>query len=116
MQKKRTQYYYVVPLLLCFISIHAWAEDQSLLVHTHRGTVVNVQADKLVVQGLSEKKKEHTYEVSPTATILCKGNPCKLTDLKVGQLLTIITEKGQDGKALATKIEARDPGTLASSP
>jgi|GEM_PF-4535984 len=116
MQKKRTRCYYIVPLLLFFLSISTWAEDQSPPSRTHRGTVVTVHADQLVVQGLSEKKKEHTYEVSPTATILCKGAPCKLTDLKVGQVLTIVTEKGQDGKALATKIEARDPGSLAGSP
>jgi hypothetical protein len=116
MQKRRIQCYCGVPLLLFFISTSAWAADQSPLTRTHRGTVVTVHADKLVVQGLSGKKKEHTYEVAPTATILYGGNPCKLMDLKVGQLLTIITETGQDGKALATKIEARDPGTLAGSP
>ena len=83
------------------------AADVAGVTRVHKGTVVAVSADKLVAQGLSGKKKEHTYTVSPTASVTCEGEPCKLTDLKGGEQVSLTVEKQQDGSAIATKIEAQ---------
>ena len=112
MEHRRIPFYCAV----LFVSTAAMAADQSLLTHTHRGTIVTISADKLVAQGLSEKKKEHTYDVASTVTVICEGKPCQLSNLKVGDLVIITTEKPQDGKALATKIEAKKVGSGTESP
>jgi len=96
-----------VLLFMWCVSTTVLAADDAILTHIHRGTVVTVSADKLVTQGLSGQKKEHTYEVAPTAAVTCEAKPCKLTDIKAGERVTITTEKQQDGKAIATKIEAQ---------
>lgn len=89
------------------ISVRVFAEDDATLpTRVHKGTVVSVSPDTLVTQGISGKKKEHTYTVAPTADVTCETQPCKLTDLKAGEQVTVTVEKQGDGKALATKIEA----------
>jgi hypothetical protein len=98
-------------LLTMFINTTVLAADSTVITHVHRGTVVTVSADKLVTQGLSGQKKEHTYEVAPSAAVTCEGKPCRVTDLKEGERVTVTTEKQQDGKAIATKIEAQKAGS-----
>ncbi len=116
MQFRKKRLYSTVLSFMLFPYIHALAADNTPTSHIHRGTVVTISAEKLVVQGLSEKKKDHIYEVAPAAMVLCEGKPCKLSDLKVGELVTITTEKPQDGRALATKIEAKKVGNGTESP
>ena len=112
MEHRRIPFY----CAMLFVSTAAVAADNTLTTHIHRGTVVTISAEKIVAQGLSEKKKEHIYEVAPAAVILCEGKPCKLSDLRVGELVTITTEKSQDGRARATKIEAKKVGNGTESP
>ena len=100
--------------LLLFVlcaSTTVLAADDAIITHTHRGTVVTVGADKLVTQGLSGQKKQHVYDVDPAVNVICEGKPCALTDLKAGEQVTVTTEKPQDGKAKATRIEAQKTGS-----
>jgi hypothetical protein len=45
--------------------------------------------------------------IAPAVNVICETKPCKLTDIKSGEQVTVTVEKQQDGKTLATKIEAR---------
>ena len=91
---------------LC-ISASVFAEDVTTPTRVHKGTVVSVSTDTLVTQGISGRKKEHTYAIAPAADVICETKPCKLTDIKAGEQVTVTVEKQQDGRTLATKIEAR---------
>ncbi|MGE0822398.1 MAG: hypothetical protein AB7G75_02565 [Candidatus Binatia bacterium] len=93
------------------MSMNAVAAEQPPLTRIHRGTIVSVAGDTLIAQGLSEKKKEHTYHVAPTATVVCEGQPCKLSDLKTGELVTVTTEQLQGGEAQVVKIFSKRPVT-----
>jgi hypothetical protein len=107
MHSRRIQLSSVVFLLTMLINTIVLAADGGPLTRVHRGTVITVSADKIVTQGSSGQKKEHTYEVAPTVAVTCEAKPCKLSDIKAGERVTITTEKQQDGKAIATKIEAQ---------
>ena len=89
------------------ICTSVFAEDTTALTQVHKGTVVSVSADTLVTQGLSGKKKEHTYAIAPAVNVICETKPCQLTDIKAGEQVTVTVKKQEDGKTLATKIEAR---------
>jgi hypothetical protein len=88
------------------MSTSVFAEDATALTRVHTGTVVSVSANTLVTQGLSGKKKEHTYTIAPAVNLICETKPCKLTDIKAGEQVSVTVEKQQDGRTLATKIEA----------
>lgn len=70
---------------------------------THQGKVVAVGAGNLTMTDVAGTN-QHTHEVASTVAITCGGQPCGLTDVKVGDMVTVTTET-QDGKTLATKIE-----------
>src|SRR5258705_11107363 len=93
--------------LTMLISTSVFAVDPAALTRVHTGTVVSVSADKLVTQGLSDKKKEHTYAIAAAVNVICETKPCKLTDIKAGDQVTVTVEKQQDGSTLATKIETK---------
>ncbi|HJY81156.1 MAG TPA: hypothetical protein VKK81_08740 [Candidatus Binatia bacterium] len=107
MHSSRIQLSSVVFLLAMFINTVVLAADGGPITRVHRGTVVTVSADQIVTQGSSGQKKEHTYTVAPTVAVTCEAKPCKLTDIRAGERVTITTEKQQDGKAIATKIEVQ---------
>jgi hypothetical protein len=106
MQTRRILLFSVALIVTLGLRGNAFAEDATLPTRVHKGTVVSISADTLVTQGISGSKKEHTYTVAPTAAVTCETHPCKLTDLKAGEQVTITVENHEDGKALATKVEA----------
>jgi ferredoxin-fold anticodon binding domain-containing protein len=107
MHSRRIQLSSTIFVLAVFISTSVFAVDDASLTRVHTGTVVSVSADTLVTQGLSGKKKEHTYVLASAVNVICETKPCKLTDIKVGDRVTVTVEKQQDGSTLATKIETR---------
>lgn len=75
---------------------------------SHQGKVVDTNAGKLVMTDM-EGKKEHSMEVSTSATVTRDGKEAKLADLKAGDTITVTTDM-KDGKTLVTKVEAKAEG------
>jgi hypothetical protein len=75
---------------------------------THQGKVVEVGVGKLTMTDTAGTN-QHTHEVASTVVITCEGQPCGLTDVKVGDMVTVTTDT-KEGKTLATKIEAKKAG------
>jgi hypothetical protein len=71
----------------------------------HEGKVVEVGTGTLTMIDTAGAN-QHTHDVASNAVITCEGKPCGLNDLKAGNPVTVTTAT-QDGKTLATKIEAR---------
>lgn len=107
MQYKQPKFYWVILPFLLFTNTIVSAAEGTSFTRLHKGTVLSISADKLVTEGLFGKKKNHTYDVAPTATISCEGRPCKLTDIKIGEHVLVTTEKSPDGKAAVIKVEAK---------
>jgi hypothetical protein len=107
MHYRRIQLSCAVLVVAMGICTSVFAENTTALIRVHKGTVVSMSTDTLVTRGLSGQKKEHTSVLPPTVNVICATKPCKLTDLKAGEPVTVTVEKQQDGKTLATKIEAR---------
>jgi hypothetical protein len=71
----------------------------------HKGKVVGVGAGTLTMTDTAGAN-QHTHEVASNAVITCGGNPCRLNDMKAGDMVTVTTEN-LNGKTLATKTDAR---------
>ena len=101
--------------LTVWTSAPAWAADtrldepaRALLRVGRPGTVVAVGTGTLT---LTERggKNQHTYAVAADAVITYEGQTCALTDVRVGDLVTVTTDT-QDGRTVATTIKARQSG------
>jgi hypothetical protein len=98
--------------LTVWTSVPAWAADTRLGgpvpalpgIDRH-GTVVAVGTGTLT---LTERmgKNHHTYAVAADAVITYAGQICALTDVRVGDMVTVTTDT-QEGKTVATRIKAR---------
>ena len=75
----------------------------------HEGKVVEVGVGKLTMTDMADKN-QHTHEVATDAAITCEGKACGLTDVKVGDMVTVTTDT-KDGKTVANKIEAKKAGS-----
>jgi hypothetical protein len=71
----------------------------------HQGKVSEVGAGKLTMTDMAGEN-QHTHEVAADAAITCEGKTCGLTDVKVGDMVTVTTDT-KEGKTVATKIEAK---------
>jgi hypothetical protein len=98
--------------LTVWTSVPAWAADTRLdrpapaLPHVDRhGTVVAVGTGTLT---LTERggKHHHTYAVAADTAITYAGQTCALTDVRVGDTVTVTTDT-QQGKTVTTRIKAR---------
>jgi hypothetical protein len=94
--------FFVAVALSWVMSAHAQAAD------SHQGKVVETSAGKLVMTDM-DGKKEHSMEVSASATVTRDGKEAKLTDLQAGDTITVTTHT-KDGKAMVTKVEAKAAG------
>lgn len=101
--------------LTVWTSAPAWAADTrpggsapTPLRIDRRGTVVAVGTGTLT---LTEKgdKTHHTYAVAADAVISYEGQICALTDMRVGDLVTVTTIT-QEGMTVATRIKAGQVG------
>lgn len=70
-----------------------------------RGVVVGTDDGKLTVAGPNGETSV-THELAPDATITRNGQPAALDDLRPGDSVFVTTELKEDGKKVATKIEA----------
>lgn len=102
----------VVLTLTVWTSAPAWAADTRLggparahLRVDRHGTVVAVGTGTLT---LTERggKHRHTYAVATDAVITYEGQTCALTDVRVGDTVTVTTDM-QAGQPVATRIKAR---------
>jgi len=75
----------------------------------HQGKVVEVGVGKLTMTDMADKN-QHTHEVATDTAITCEGKACGLTDVKVGDMVTVTTDT-KNGKTVATKIEAKKAGS-----
>jgi hypothetical protein len=94
--------FFVAVALTVWASAPAWAADM------HQGKVVEVGAGKLTMTDMAGKN-QHSHEVATNAAITCEGKTCGLSDVKVGNMVTVTTDT-KDGKTMATKIEASKAG------
>ena len=94
----------VTALALALLAAPALAADKD---STHEGTVVKAGDGKLTMTD-KDGKNEHSHNVATDAAITCEGKKCKLADLKKGYTVKVTLGK-QDGKDVATKIEAKKP-------
>ena len=101
--------------LTVWTSVPAWAADTSpggpapaLLGVGRHGTVVAVGTGTLT---LTERvgKPHNTYTVAADAVISYDGQICALTDVRVGDMVTVTTDT-QEGKTVATTIKAGQAG------
>ena len=93
----------VLGALTLATGLPVWAADM------HQGKVVEVGPGKLTMTDTAGKN-QHTHEVATDAAITGEGKTCGLTDVKVGDMVTVTTDM-KDGKAVATKIEAKKAGS-----
>lgn len=98
--------------LTVWTSAPAWAVDTrlgesagALLRVGRQGTVVAVGTGTLTLTE-SKGKNQRTYAVASDAVITYAGQTCALTDVRVGDLVTVTTDT-QEGKMVATTIKAR---------
>jgi hypothetical protein len=93
-------------------SAPAWAADTRLGGHTpalmrvaRQGTVVAVGTGTLT---MTERvgKNPHTYAVASDAVITYDGQTFALTDVRVGDIVTVTTNT-QEGTTVATTIKVR---------
>jgi len=98
-------------LLIFFVTLAltVWTSAWALAADIHQGKVVEVGAGKLTMADMAGKN-QHSHEVATNAAITCEGKTCGLTDVKVGDMVTVTTDT-KDGKTMATKIEARKAGS-----
>jgi hypothetical protein len=76
---------------------------------THSGKFVSAKGEAQFTMTDREGKSQHTHTLARNATITCDGKACKLSDLKEGTLIRVTVEE-QNGKKVATKVEATTRG------
>ena len=91
------------------LALTVWMSAPDLAADMHQGKVVEVGAGKLTMTDMADKN-QHTHEVATNAAITCGDKTCGLTDVKVGDMVTVTTDT-KDGKTVATKIEAKKAGS-----
>ena len=105
----------VVLTLTVWTNALAWAADtrlggdaRALLRAGRQGTVVAVGPGTLTMMERAGKNP-HTYAVASDAVITYEGQVCTLTDVRVGDMVTVTTDT-QAGTTVATTIKARQAG------
>jgi len=91
------------------LALAAWSSTPTWAADMHQGKVVEVSAGKLTMTDMAGKN-QHAHEVAADAAITCEGKTCGLTDVKVGDMVTVTIDT-KDGKTVATKIEAKKAGS-----
>jgi hypothetical protein len=99
----------VLSVFLVALALAVWASAPAGAADMHQGKVVEVGAGKLTMTDMAGKN-QHSHEVATDAAITCEGKKCGLSDVKVGDMVTVTTDT-KDGKTLATKIEAKKAGS-----
>lgn len=80
------------------LSLPVWAAD------TYEGTVVEVGPSMLTMVDTAGQNQQ-THEVPADAAISRAGKMCRLTEVKAGDLVTVVTDQRWD-KVIVTKVQA----------
>jgi hypothetical protein len=99
----------VLSVFLVALALALWVSAPAGAADLHQGKVVEVDAGKLTMTDMAGKN-QHSHEVATDAAITCEGKKCGLSDVKVGDMVTVTTDT-KDGKTMATKIEAKKAGS-----
>ncbi len=99
----------VLSVFFVTLALTVWASAPTWAADMHQGKVVGVGAGKLTMTDMAGKN-QHSHEVATDAAITCEGKACGLTDVKVGDMVTVTIDT-KDGKTMATKIEAKKAGS-----
>ena len=99
----------VLSVFLVAFALAVWASTPAGAADIHQGKVVEVSAGKLTMTDTAGKN-QHAHEVTADAAITCEGKKCGLSDVKVGDMVTVTTDT-KDGKTIITKIEASKAGS-----
>jgi hypothetical protein len=99
----------VLSIFFVALALTVWASAPAGAAAIHQGKVVEVGAGKLTMADMAGKN-QHSHEVATDAAITCEGKKCGLSDVKVGDMVTVTTDT-KDGKIMATKIEASKAGS-----
>jgi hypothetical protein len=99
----------VLSVFFVTLALTVWASAPAGAADIHQGKVVEVGVGKLTMTDMAGKN-QHSHEVATDAAISCEGKKCGLSDVKVGDMVTVTTDT-KDGKTMATKIEARKAGS-----
>ena len=99
----------VLSIFFMALALTVWTSTPTWAAAMHQGKVVEVGAGKLTMADMAGKK-QHSHEVATDAAITCEGKKCGLSDVKVGDMVTVTTDT-KDGKTMVTKIEASKAGS-----
>jgi hypothetical protein len=99
----------MLSVCLVALALTVWVSAPTWAAAIHQGKVVEVGAGQLRMADMAGKK-HHSHEVATDAAITCEGKKCGLSDVKVGDMVTVTTDT-KDGKTLVTKIEASKAGS-----
>lgn len=90
-------------VLVLFVSTPAWAAS------SHQGKVVAAGNGKLTMTDMTGGN-QHTHDVSADAKVTCEGQPCSLSSLQAGDVITVTLDE-KDGKMVVTEIQKTAGGT-----
>jgi len=108
-RKETSMRHGVLTVGFAFAALAVFMSAPVLAADMHQGKVVKAGDGKLTMTDTAGKN-EHTHEVAPTAAVTCEGKTCGLVDVKAGDMVTVTTAT-QEGKTVATKIEAKKAGS-----
>ncbi|MEW6298633.1 MAG: hypothetical protein AB1671_12930 [Thermodesulfobacteriota bacterium] len=83
--------------LVLFISAPAWAAS------SHQGKVVKAGDGKLTMTDMTGGN-QHTHDVPDDAKVTCEGQPCSLSSLQAGDVITVTLDQ-KDGKMVVTEVQ-----------
>ena len=73
------------------------------IANTHQGKVIAVSPKKITITDIADKNRR-TYEVAASAVITCADTQCTLTDVQIGDTVTL-TMKKKSKKVIALRVE-----------
>lgn len=86
--------------LVLFVGTSAWAAS------SHQGKFVAVSGGKLTMTDMAGGN-QHTHDVAADAKVTCEGQPCSLSSLQAGDVITVTL----DEKMVVTEIQKTAGGT-----
>ncbi|MCS6925961.1 MAG: hypothetical protein NZ578_08685 [Candidatus Binatia bacterium] len=89
--------------LALFVRTPAWAAS------SHQGKVVAAGNGKLTMTDLAGGN-QHTHDVAADVKVICEGQPCSLSSLQAGDVITV-THDEKEGKMVVTEIQKTAGGT-----
>ncbi len=99
----------MLPLGVGLLALALAVSTPALAADSHQGKVVSAWYGMLTMTDMAGKN-QHTHEVATDAAISCEGKTCNLSELKVGDTITVTLDKKGD-ETVVIKIEAKKAGS-----